>query len=71
MARKKKVETVKLSPGPYATHFQEYAHDKYFGGPQERESFTQQPRTSLTDFLANRLELARRSLRDAGVDEEG
>ena len=70
MARKKKVEIVTLSPGPYATHFQEYAHDKYFGGPQERESFTQQPRTSLTDFLANRLELARRVLRET-EEEEG
>jgi hypothetical protein len=53
---KKKVKTQVLEPGPYATHFQEYAHDNFFRGKlTERETYTQRPRVSLGDFLANRL----------------
>jgi len=59
---KGKSKVVKLAPGPYATHFQEYAHDRYFNAPMEKESFTQQPRVSLGDFLANRLGAAFKEL---------
>jgi hypothetical protein len=53
---KKKVKIQVLEPGPYATHFQEYAHDNFFRGKlTERETYTQRPRVSLGDFLANRL----------------
>lgn len=66
-----KVKPEKLPPGPYATHFQEYAHDRYFNAPMERERFTQQPRVGLGDFLANRLARARRVLQEAEEVEKG
>jgi len=62
----KKIKVEKLKPGPYATHFQEYAHDRYFNAPMEKESFTQQPRVSLGDFLANRLGAAFKELDTEG-----
>lgn len=56
MPSKKKIKTTVLEPGPYATHFQEYSHDNFFRGKlTERETYTQRPRVSLGDFLANRL----------------
>ena len=65
---KGKSKVVKLAPGPYATHFQEYAHDRYFNAPMEKETYTQRPRVSLGDFLANRLGAALKEV-DKDVDE--
>lgn len=55
-----------LPQGPYATHFQEYAHDRYFNAPSEKETYTQRPRVALDDFLTNRLRGAFK-----GLDSEG
>jgi len=63
----KKIRTVTLPPGPYATHFQEYSHDKLFKGTlSEKDTYTQRPRVSLGDFLANRL---RRAVPEGEKDE--
>ena len=59
---KGKSKVIKLAPGPYATHFQEYAHDRFFNAPMEKETYTQRPRVSLGDFLANRLGAALKEL---------
>lgn len=64
MPRKRKVRAQILPAGPDVNRFQEYAHDLYLGGNRPaRDSFTQKPRLTLAEQLANRLEVAAEILR--------
>jgi len=68
MGKKKKsegIEVQRLNAGPDVTRFQEYAHDLYLGGNRPQlDSYSQRPRVTLQDFLANRIEKVMREIRD-------